>query len=101
MDSRVIEIRKHLKKKLDPMRFEHTLGVSYTCQALAMRYGYDLDKAELAGLLHDCAKNLTNEKRVDICRKKQYSNQCRRGEESFPPPCKGGKLSCTEEIRHF
>ena len=46
MDSRVIEIRKHLKKKLDPMRFEHTLGVSYTCQALAMRYGYDLDKAE-------------------------------------------------------
>lgn len=52
MDSRVIEIRKHLKKKLDPMRFEHTLGVSYTCQALAMRYGYDLDKAELAGLLH-------------------------------------------------
>ena len=69
MDSRVIEIRKHLKKKLDPMRFEHTLGVSYTCQALAMRYGYDLDKAELAGLLHDCAKNLTNEKRLDICRK--------------------------------
>ena len=34
------------------MRYEHTLGVSYTCQALAMRYGYDLDKAELAGLLH-------------------------------------------------
>ena len=51
-----MEIRKHLKKKLDPMRYEHTLGVAYTCQALAMRYEYDLDKAELAGLLHDCAK---------------------------------------------
>ncbi len=61
MDSRVLEIRKHLKKKLDPMRFEHTLGVAYTCQALAMRYEYDLDKAELAGLLHDCAKRFDGE----------------------------------------
>ena len=38
------------------MRYEHTLGVSFTCISLAMRYGYDLNKAELAGLLHDCAK---------------------------------------------
>ena len=49
-------IRKHLKKKLDPRRFEHTLGVEFTCAALAMRYGYDIKKAQLAGLLHDCAK---------------------------------------------
>ena len=67
MDSRVIEIRKHLKKKLDPMRFEHTLGVSYTCQALAMRYGYDLDKAELAGLLHDCAKRYDRPTMLEKC----------------------------------
>ena len=40
-DSRVPEIRKHLKKKLDAYRYEHTLGVEFTCQALAMRYGYD------------------------------------------------------------
>lgn len=50
-----------MKKKLDPMRFEHTLGVAYTCQALAMRYEYDLDRAELAGLLHDCAKRYDSE----------------------------------------
>ena len=49
-------IRKHLKKKLDPRRFEHTLGVEFTCAALAMRYGYDIKKAQLSGLLHDCAK---------------------------------------------
>ena len=55
MDSRVPEIRRHLKKKLDAYRYEHTLGVEFTCQALAMRYGYDLDKADLAGLLHDSA----------------------------------------------
>ena len=62
MDSRVPEIRKHLKKKLDAYRYEHTLGVEFTCQALAMRYGYDLDKADLAGLLHDSAKRFENGK---------------------------------------
>lgn len=51
-----IQIREFLKEKLHPVRYEHTLGVAYTCIALAMRYGYDLKKAELAGLLHDCAK---------------------------------------------
>ena len=61
MNTQVLEIRKHLKKKLDPIRFEHTLGVAYTCQALAMRYEYDLHKAGLAGLLHDCAKRFDNE----------------------------------------
>ena len=49
-------IRKILSEKLDPGRYEHTLGVSFTCAALAMAYGEDLDKAEMAGLLHDCAK---------------------------------------------
>lgn len=52
------------------MRFEHTLGVSYTCQALAMRYGYDLDKAELAGLLHDCAKRYDGETMRTKCIKR-------------------------------
>ena len=27
MDERITEIRKHLKKKLNPMRYEHTLPV--------------------------------------------------------------------------
>jgi len=70
MDNRILEIRKHLKKKLDPFRFEHTLGVSFTCQALAMRYGYDLDRAELAGLLHDCAKRYDRETMLEKCQKR-------------------------------
>ena len=67
MDDRVPEIRKHLKKKLDPMRFEHTLGVAYTCQCLAMRYGFDLDRAELTGLLHDCAKRYDEASMLKKC----------------------------------
>lgn len=64
-----IEIRKKLKKELDSKRYEHTLGVEFTASALAMRYGEDIDKARLAGLLHDCAKCLTNKKRLSICEK--------------------------------
>lgn len=71
MDTRIPEIRKHLKKKLDPLRYEHTLGVEFTCQALAMRYGYDLRKAGLAGLLHDCAKYFDDEMMVKKCQKYQ------------------------------
>ena len=48
-------IKKNLIKKLTPSRYEHTLGVAYTSAALSMRYGYDMDKAFMAGLLHDCA----------------------------------------------
>lgn len=61
-------IRHKLKKKLDPMRYEHTLGVSFTAAALAMRWGGDLRQAELAGLLHDCAKYCTEGELIAKCR---------------------------------
>ena len=63
------KIRKQLVKALDSKRFEHTQGVAYTSAALAMRYGEDIQKAELAGLLHDCAKCLDNDKKIQICKK--------------------------------
>ena len=61
-------IRHKLKKKLDPMRYEHTLGVSFTAAALAMRWGGDLRQAELAGVLHDCAKYCTEGELIAKCR---------------------------------
>ena len=48
-----------MEKTLDSARFEHTLGVTYTAACLAMRYDADITKAQIAGLLHDCAKCLT------------------------------------------
>ena len=50
------EIQKRLKKELDKNRYEHTLGVMYTAGSLAMAYGYDYEKAMIAGLLHDIGK---------------------------------------------
>lgn len=73
MKEEVIEIRKKLKKKLNPKRYEHTLGVAYTSQALAMRYGEDLEKAQLGGLLHDCAREFEHEEIYKRCLKEGIS----------------------------
>ena len=63
------DLKKELKKEMDDSRYEHTLGVMYTCAALAMRYNYDLEKAMLAGLLHDCAKCMPNAKKLKMAEK--------------------------------
>ncbi|MBS6516764.1 MAG: bis(5'-nucleosyl)-tetraphosphatase (symmetrical) YqeK [Clostridium sp.] len=70
MNSEIFLIREKLKESLNPGRYEHSLSVSFTCMALAMKYGYDLDKAELAGLLHDCAKCYDNKTIIEVCRNK-------------------------------
>lgn len=61
------EIRKKLKKSLDKDRYEHTKGVMYTAGCLAMANHYSIDKAMLAGLLHDCAKCLPTAEKIRIC----------------------------------
>ena len=65
----VQKIRKELSKNLDFKRYEHTLGVAYTASCMAMRYDCDINKAYLAGLLHDCAKCMSHEERISYCKK--------------------------------
>lgn len=62
-------LRRQMEKVQDEKRYEHTLGVAFTAASLAMRYGADVKQAQLAGLLHDCAKCMTNEERLSICKK--------------------------------
>lgn len=71
--SDIRKIRKKLEKSLDSKRYEHTLGVAYTASALAMCSGEDAEKALLAGLLHDCAKCISNEKKISICEKNKIT----------------------------
>ena len=61
-------IRERVKKELKPARYEHTLGVAYTAACMAFLYGEDPLKAELAGILHDCAKCYPHEEQIRICR---------------------------------
>ncbi|GHU62884.1 hypothetical protein FACS189418_5100 [Clostridia bacterium] len=58
-----------MKRCLDPYRYEHTIGVAYISVALAMKYGVDLERAEIAGLLHDCAKAYDIQTIIQKCEK--------------------------------
>ncbi len=71
MDAQIMKLRKKLKSKLSASRYEHSLSVSFTCVCLAMRYEYPLDKAELAGLMHDCAKCYTDAEILKYCEKRR------------------------------
>ena len=55
MTGRILE---QLTKELSPKRLAHSQGVSETAASLAARYGADISKARLAGLLHDCARGM-------------------------------------------
>lgn len=65
----ISKIRKSMEKTLDAKRYEHTLGVAYTAAALAMCHGADIKRAQIAGLLHDCAKCIDHQKKISICEK--------------------------------
>ena len=69
MDQEIEKISKKLMKELDEDRYRHTQGVMYTSAALAMRYGADLKKALLAGLLHDCAQCIPGHTKIKMCEK--------------------------------
>ena len=56
MDKDIINILQDLQPKMKEKRFVHTCGVMFTAGNLAGFYGEDMNKALLAGALHDCAK---------------------------------------------
>ena len=62
-------IVKKLKKTLSSRRFIHTKGVAEESVKLARVHGADEKKAYLAGLLHDCAKDIPNKEKLELCKK--------------------------------
>jgi predicted HD superfamily hydrolase involved in NAD metabolism len=63
------QIIKYLKDALSNQRYEHSLRVRDTSVELAKHYGADPNKASLAGLVHDCAKNMKDEEIINIIEK--------------------------------
>lgn len=57
---------KDLKNRVSKKRFIHSMNVSKAAQMLADIYGADSQKAKLAGLMHDIAKEMTPEEHMDI-----------------------------------
>ncbi|MDO5517796.1 MAG: bis(5'-nucleosyl)-tetraphosphatase (symmetrical) YqeK [Clostridium sp.] len=67
------EIKEYLKENLKPSRYEHTLGVAETAKKLAALNGIDESRAEIAGLAHDVAKNLSKEEMLQIIKENNIS----------------------------
>ena len=78
------EIEDKLSRTLEEKRLRHTYGVSYTAAAIAMAHGYDIQKARLAGLLHDCAKYIPSKKRISLCEEHNIDvSECERRNTSL------------------
>lgn len=64
--------KNYLAATLRPKRYEHTIGVANTAFQLAITAKLDSDfgyRAKQAGLLHDCAKYLTDKEMLYACHK--------------------------------
>ena len=67
--SDVIRLDEEMKKELKPGRYIHTIGVANMAYSLAIRWDYPAINAMVAGMLHDCAKCISDEKRISVCEK--------------------------------
>lgn len=61
-------IVKFLKDRLQEKRLKHSFGVMEMAEKLALKHNVNTDDARIAGLLHDCAKNMTNEELINYCK---------------------------------
>lgn len=63
------EYTQLIKGRMGERRFVHSLNVSKSAVKLAELYGADVQKAEIAGLLHDSCKEIPNEEMLQIISK--------------------------------
>lgn len=62
------QIKHYIKEHLNEARFIHSLGVMETSEKLALHYNENSKKARIAGLCHDCAKNLSRDELISIAK---------------------------------
>lgn len=65
----IVDMKKKLKESLAYNRYVHSIGVMDECEKLALHYNADVNKAKIAGLLHDCAKNISQSKKENLLEK--------------------------------
>ncbi|WP_028982555.1 bis(5'-nucleosyl)-tetraphosphatase (symmetrical) YqeK [Sporolactobacillus terrae] len=71
------EAEQAIKEILPEKRFVHSVGVSETAGKLANRYGGDVYKARLAGMLHDIVKYFSDDElKAMILRKSGTWSDC-------------------------
>ena len=55
-----------IESRLDRKRVQHTLGVEKEAMRLVRRYGGDMEKAQIAALLHDVAKKIKKKEKLNL-----------------------------------
>jgi nicotinate-nucleotide adenylyltransferase len=63
------KITRHLKTVLSERKFTHTLGVEKEAVRLCQMFGGNEEKARVAALLHDAAKNMPSDEKLAACKK--------------------------------
>lgn len=63
------DVEYKLKEMLPERRLKHSMNVSQCAVKLSEIYGYDMEKAKLAGLIHDCAKYFNDDQVEDSIKK--------------------------------
>lgn len=66
MKQSVDAIKKELETHLSKKRYQHSLAVAESARYLALKYHFDPDKAEFAGLVHDVCKDDSKEKQLQM-----------------------------------
>lgn len=64
---------KKIKNSLDEHRFKHTQSVADMAIELAICHGIDVERAALAGLLHDCGRSISVNSMSDYIRKNRVA----------------------------
>ena len=60
------EMLDYLHINLKENRFRHSISVSETAVALATKYGGNIEKARIAGLVHDCVKYMKGDELIKV-----------------------------------
>lgn len=63
----VEQMHEKLKQVLTEKRYNHSIGVMNTAMEMARFYGADVEKTQIAALLHDCAKNYSASEMSELC----------------------------------
>lgn len=63
------DMKIKIKNSLSTDRYHHSIGVMNESVKLAIYYSVDEKKAQIAGLLHDCAKQFDDTKAIEIIEK--------------------------------
>ncbi|MTI81509.1 MAG: HD domain-containing protein [Firmicutes bacterium] len=62
----ITQLKTQIQDILSPIRFRHTVGVMETAVLLAKKYHVNVQKAQLAALLHDVAKDYPDEQLLQM-----------------------------------